>query len=109
MCKILKYLALGIYLALGVACSPHKTIRIKTVRGGMATIPFWCSSWEDGCSVYCRVGPTGYREIPTHVRCIERNIIDPICADDKPEVQKLCGHSDNRSLDNFRDENNNSR
>ena len=83
---------IGISLCVALAtCGGYfKDIRINTYKGLEVTIPASCMSWVDGCSLYCRVGPVEYVDVPTGRRCIQANIVDPKCMDDDPTSAREC-------------------
>ena len=87
------------------ACSKYKNIQINTLHGLSAEIPYWCTSWKDGCNIYCRTDlPTSYETVETEKACIQANIIYPKCADTDQDAIEACAPFRNNN-----DLNNNSR
>ncbi len=63
---------------------------VRTLQGLETPIPASCASWTDGCTIYCRVGPTEYDRCDLDRRCIQDNITRPRCEDAKQNVMEIC-------------------
>ena len=74
----------------------YEVIEFTTAKGASsALIPAHCSTWEDGCSIYCRCPgqPIGYIEIEVISRCIDRFIEKPACVDDERTKKEQCNEA----------------
>lgn len=89
MCKYLLFLSL-FFLFNACESGPYKNIVIHTPFGD-EVIPYHCSAWTDGCSVFCRTNKAKeYIERPLNQKCKDSDIIGVTCIDDDPDKLKLC-------------------
>ena len=78
-------------------CDPnagkYQNTNFRTQKGGVKTIPGHCLAWDDGCKIYCRTFGDKYEIASTYTKCIDENIVDPICIHNREEVDRLCGQN----------------